>query len=151
MNATAHDLWTPERANKALPLVRRIADDLVMAYRRWQELVERYPFLTESKDGEWEAVFDTRPLQMKGVHEAARLAEAIMQAALRGSEVKSLASPSELASWTVLQQARQAATLQKQLRAARHDSNRRAAERNRAKSQLASAREKQDHLRKKLA
>lgn len=116
-----------------------------------QELVERYPFLTESKDGEWEAVFDTRPLQMRSVHEAARLAETIMQAALRGGEVKSPASPSELASWTVLQQARQAATLQRQLRAARHDSNRRAAERNRAKSQLASAREKQDHLRKKLA
>jgi hypothetical protein len=41
-NATAHDLWTPERANKALPLVRRIVDDLVHGYRRWQELVERY-------------------------------------------------------------------------------------------------------------
>ncbi len=40
--ATAQDLWTPERANKALPLVRRIVDDLVMAYRQWQELVERY-------------------------------------------------------------------------------------------------------------
>lgn len=38
----SHDLWTPERANKALPLVRRIADDLVLAYRRWQELVEQF-------------------------------------------------------------------------------------------------------------
>lgn len=34
--------WTPARANKALPLVRRIADDLVLAYRQWQELVERF-------------------------------------------------------------------------------------------------------------
>lgn len=34
--------WTPEKANRALPLVRRITDDLVMAYRRWQELVERF-------------------------------------------------------------------------------------------------------------
>lgn len=42
MTATDQALWTPERANRALPLVRRIADDLVNAYRRWQELVERY-------------------------------------------------------------------------------------------------------------
>lgn len=34
--------WTAERANRALPLVRRIAEDLVRAYRRWQELVERF-------------------------------------------------------------------------------------------------------------
>lgn len=116
-----------------------------------QELVERYPFLVESKDGEWEAVFDTRPLQMKGVHEAARLAESMMQAALRGNGVKALGSTGDLANWIVLQQARLAASLQKQLRSVRHESNRRAAERNRAKSLLASAREKQEHLRKKLA
>jgi len=36
------ELWTPELANKSLPLVRRITDDLVLQYRRWQELVERY-------------------------------------------------------------------------------------------------------------
>lgn len=42
MNATTHEPWTPERANKSLPLLRRITDDLVLGYRRWQELVERY-------------------------------------------------------------------------------------------------------------
>lgn len=42
MTATDQALWTPERANKALPLVRRIAEDLVMSFRRWQEMVERY-------------------------------------------------------------------------------------------------------------
>ncbi len=42
MTITDHDLWTPERANKALPLVKRITEDVVMSYRRWQELVERY-------------------------------------------------------------------------------------------------------------
>lgn len=36
------ELWTAERANKALPLVRRIVEDLVMHYRRWTELVERF-------------------------------------------------------------------------------------------------------------
>jgi hypothetical protein len=40
--AVEHELWTAERANKALPLVRRIVDDLVEHYRRWQELVERF-------------------------------------------------------------------------------------------------------------
>ncbi len=39
---TTHELWTPERANKALPLVRRIVEDLVMQYRQWTELVERF-------------------------------------------------------------------------------------------------------------
>lgn len=42
MSVTDQDLWTPERANKALPLVKRITEDLVMSYRRWTELVERY-------------------------------------------------------------------------------------------------------------
>jgi hypothetical protein len=36
------ELWTAERANKALPLVKRIVEDLVMHYRRWTELVERF-------------------------------------------------------------------------------------------------------------
>lgn len=40
--ALEQELWTAERANKALPLVRRIVDDLVQAYRRWQELVEGF-------------------------------------------------------------------------------------------------------------
>lgn len=38
----ATDDWTLERANSALPLVRRIVEDLVMHHRNWQELVERY-------------------------------------------------------------------------------------------------------------
>lgn len=42
MNAADRDVWTPERANKALPLVQRITDDLVMSYRRWQALVEHF-------------------------------------------------------------------------------------------------------------
>lgn len=36
------ELWTPEKANKALPLVRRITDDLVLHHRKWSELVERF-------------------------------------------------------------------------------------------------------------
>jgi hypothetical protein len=34
--------WTPERANKALPLIRRIVDDLVRHYAIWQDLVGQF-------------------------------------------------------------------------------------------------------------
>ena len=34
--------WTPEKVNRALPLVRRIADDLVEHFERWQELVAMF-------------------------------------------------------------------------------------------------------------
>jgi hypothetical protein len=36
--------WTPEEAAGALPLVRRIVDDLVVCYRRWQEAVEAFEY-----------------------------------------------------------------------------------------------------------
>jgi len=41
-STAVQELWTAERANKALPLVKRIVEDLVMNYRRWTELVERF-------------------------------------------------------------------------------------------------------------
>lgn len=34
--------WTPERANRALPLVRRIVADLVARYADWQQRVELF-------------------------------------------------------------------------------------------------------------
>jgi hypothetical protein len=37
-------VWTPAEATAALPLVRRIADDLVGAYRRWQQAVEAFEY-----------------------------------------------------------------------------------------------------------
>ncbi len=40
--SAAPALWTIERANRALPLVRRIVDDLVRAHAEWRDLVERY-------------------------------------------------------------------------------------------------------------
>lgn len=40
--SAASALWTVERANRALPLVRRIVDDLVRAHAEWRDLVERY-------------------------------------------------------------------------------------------------------------
>ncbi len=48
MTETALMPWTVERANKALPLVRRIAADLVRAYSQWRELVERFEVVSTS-------------------------------------------------------------------------------------------------------
>lgn len=44
--------WTIERANRALPLVRRIADDLVTRYEDWRTLVERFELATTRSTGQ---------------------------------------------------------------------------------------------------
>jgi hypothetical protein len=41
-SALASAPWTVEKANRALPLVKRIADDLVRTHAHWQELVEQF-------------------------------------------------------------------------------------------------------------
>lgn len=38
--------WTPADATAALPLVRRIVDDLVGGYRRWRETVDAFEYAT---------------------------------------------------------------------------------------------------------
>jgi hypothetical protein len=38
--------WTPTEATAALPLVRRIADDLRATYRRWRQAVEAFEYAT---------------------------------------------------------------------------------------------------------
>ncbi|HET7585295.1 MAG TPA: DUF2203 domain-containing protein [Gemmatimonadaceae bacterium] len=38
-------LYTPESANRALPLVRRIVEDMVSAYARWRDLAREYELL----------------------------------------------------------------------------------------------------------
>jgi hypothetical protein len=38
--------YTVPQANRALPLVRRIAEDIVMQYGRWQEKVREFEMLT---------------------------------------------------------------------------------------------------------
>jgi hypothetical protein len=42
MSQTTSALWTVDRANRALPLVRRIVADLVATHARWRDLVERF-------------------------------------------------------------------------------------------------------------
>ena len=38
--------WTVERANRSLPLVRRIVDDLVACYEQWQGAVSAFEYAT---------------------------------------------------------------------------------------------------------
>jgi hypothetical protein len=38
--------WTPADATAALPLVRRIVDDLVVGYRRWHDTVDAFEYAT---------------------------------------------------------------------------------------------------------
>lgn len=40
--------WTPAEATAALPLIRRIADDLVRCYRHWREAVDAFEYATGS-------------------------------------------------------------------------------------------------------
>ena len=42
----AHRPFTEELANRTLPLVRRIVDDLVMRYADWQDAVSRFEYAT---------------------------------------------------------------------------------------------------------
>jgi len=42
----AHRPYTEELANRTLPLVRRIVDDLVMRYADWQDAVSRFEYAT---------------------------------------------------------------------------------------------------------
>ncbi len=62
--------WTVERANRALPLVRRIADDLVQRYAEWQALV-----------GEFEVATTRRSQDAAEDAEAARLEQEVLRAA----------------------------------------------------------------------
>jgi hypothetical protein len=39
-------IYTEELANSALPLVRRIVDDLVVRFRAWQDAVSRFEYAT---------------------------------------------------------------------------------------------------------
>jgi hypothetical protein len=53
MNAWADTIpWTAERANRALPLVRRIAEDIVTHYAEWQRLVQAFELANVQPGGE---------------------------------------------------------------------------------------------------
>jgi hypothetical protein len=44
--------FTVEQANSTLPLVRRIVEDIVVQYRRWQERIREFEVVTASSTAE---------------------------------------------------------------------------------------------------
>ena len=90
MTQAAAALWTLERANRALPLVRRIVADLVQAHAKWRDLVERFTIAT--------ALSTTRPspeaerLQREAERAATEIEGFVQELAELGVECKSLES-----------------------------------------------------------
>ena len=83
-------LWTAERANRALPLVRRIADDLVRTYSQWRTLVAKFEVVSIGVTSA--ATSEAERLQRE-VQRAAMDIEAFMQELTElGVECKSLES-----------------------------------------------------------
>lgn len=53
MTTTNAPVFTVDRANRTLPLVRRIVADIVQEYPRWRDLVARYELLVAGARPEW--------------------------------------------------------------------------------------------------
>ena len=83
-------LWTAERANRALPLVRRIAADLVRTYEQWRALVAEFELvsigITSAAAGEAER------LQREVQRAAADIEGFVQELTELGVECKSLES-----------------------------------------------------------
>ncbi len=153
--------WSDAERAANLETVRFLASntghlDILESAKQFPSVREwtlQHSFLCESPESaEWEMAFDTRPLSMYGVHQAARLAEALMRTA-PSTNVHFPSGPegrATLATFSVLQQAQQAAKLRASIRRTTHESERRAAERDRVKASLREARGKQEKLREKL-
>ncbi len=118
--------------------------------REWQAAL---PFTIEKDDSQWEMIADTRPLGVKGVHEAAKVAGIVLRAASAAAESKpdiATASAGEILDWCVANQAAEVADLRARLMVTVEESSRRAAERDRLKGRLSEARQKVDRLKAKL-
>jgi hypothetical protein len=91
MPSAASTLWTVERANRALPLVRRIVDDLVRAHAEWRDIVERFTLASARNTA---AVPDPEALrlQREAGRSAAEVDAFVRELAELGVECKSLDS-----------------------------------------------------------
>lgn len=110
------------------------------------------PFDLAWHDDPWDFILDTRPLNVKGVHEAARLAGVLMQAA-EASERSPLraadATSDEALQWAVLSMAGQNSALRLKIQSLTAESERRAGERDRAKMKHATLTAKRDRERER--
>ncbi len=81
--------WTVERANRALPLVRRIVDDLVARYAEWRTLVERFE-LAAARSSPTHADPEAERLAREVQRAAAEIEGFVRELAELGVECKSM-------------------------------------------------------------
>ncbi len=88
MTETDVRLFTVERANSALPLVRRIVDDILAEHPRWRELVAQFELAAGSARPEWGESEEMRALRRDVDAVAARIAGYVHELEQIGCELK---------------------------------------------------------------
>ena len=81
--------YTAERANRALPLVRRIVEDLVVRYADWQDAVTRFEYATSKATAEAPDP-DADRLQREALELAAQIEGFVGELAELGVECRAL-------------------------------------------------------------
>lgn len=81
--------YSAERANRSLPLVRRIADDLVACYADWQGAVSRFEYATTRSRAE-EPDADAQRLQLEVQQLAGQIEGFVRELQELGLECRSL-------------------------------------------------------------
>ena len=81
-------LFTLQRANSALPFVRRIVDDILAEYPQWKDLVSRYELLAAGARSEWGESADMLQLRRQIDTLATRINGYIEELSQVGCELK---------------------------------------------------------------
>jgi hypothetical protein len=81
-------LFSVEKANRALPLVRRIVDDIVAEHPRWRELVARFELVAAGARPEWGETPEMQRLRKEIDAAAARINGYVAELELIGCQLK---------------------------------------------------------------
>ena len=155
---TAH--WSEEDRQKGIDAIKAVGRnmgcpevlDSVESHPTLRAWKHSLPFNLDWHDDPWEFIFDTRPLKISGIHEAARFAEVLIQAGVK-AEAHPLhlphATEEEIRNWGLLQLAKQNAKLRAELERSVAESERRGAERDKAKAKVSALEHKLERARNK--
>ena len=81
-------LFSVEKANRALPLVRRIVDDIVAEHPRWRDLVARFELVAAGARPEWGETPEMQRLRKEIDAAAARINGYVAELELIGCQLK---------------------------------------------------------------